>query len=95
MTTDIMEKKPATPKAPASKDELIVRQSQLERAIDMFKLIDYQPSIREVCRLSQILTEFIFTWNENADELKTFDDYVLKQKSQLLQSQLETLINDK
>lgn len=82
-------------KAPKDKDELIVRQSQMERAIELFSLLNYQPSVIEVCRLSQILTEFIFSWDTKAKELKDFDDHILKQKQLIIQSQLETLINDK
>lgn len=78
-----------------TKDEVIVRQSQMQRAIEMYTLINYQPSVREVCRLSQILTEFIFSWDLNAKELKDFDDYILQQKQLIIQSQLETLLNDK
>lgn len=78
-----------------TKDEVIVRQSQMQRAIELYTLINYQPTVVEVCRLSQILTEFIFTWDLKAKELKDFDDYILKQKQLIIQSQLETLINDK
>jgi hypothetical protein len=57
----------------ASKDELIVRQSQMERAIEMFHLLEIKPSVREVCRLSQILTQFIFDGNQNHSDIKQFE----------------------
>jgi hypothetical protein len=57
----------------ASKDELIVRQSQIERAIEMFHLLEIKPSVREVCRLSQILTQFIFDGEVNHPDIKQFE----------------------
>lgn len=59
-------------KAP-SQAELIVRQSQLQRAIEIYSLTDKKPSVRQICRLSKLLTEFIFTWDENTQGLKDFD----------------------
>jgi hypothetical protein len=53
--------------------ELIVRQSQLQRSIELFQLIGIKPSVREVCRLSQILTEFIFNWDVNNKDIKQFE----------------------
>ena len=61
-------------KAP-SKDELIVRQSQLQRSIEIFQLTGRKPSIQEICRLSKVLTEFIFTGDYNTDALKNFDKW--------------------
>ena len=58
-----------------TKDEIIVRQSQLQRSIEIFKLTGRKPSIQEICRLSQVLTEFIFTWDYNVDALKNFDKW--------------------
>ena len=58
-----------------TKDEIIVRQSQMQRAIEIFALTDRQPSIQEICRLSKVLTEFIFSWDEKAEPLKNFDKY--------------------
>jgi len=78
-----------------SKDELIVRQSQMERAIEIYTLIGEKPSIREICRLSKLLTEFIFTWNENDDSLKKFDsNYKLKSREELNEL-LKNMINVK
>jgi len=57
----------------ATQQELIVRQSQLQRAIEMFQLMGIKPSVREVCRLSQILTEFIFDGNEKSQSIKDFE----------------------
>lgn len=60
----------------AAKDnqELIVRQSQLQRSIELFHLIGIKPSIREVCRLSQILTDFIFNGDYNSADIKKFEE---------------------
>ena len=60
----------------AAKDnqELIVRQSQLQRSIELFQLIGIKPSIREVCRLSQILTQFIFDGDVNNPDIKKFEE---------------------
>jgi hypothetical protein len=57
----------------ATQQELIVRQSQLQRAIEMFQLMGIKPSVREVCRLSQILTDFIFDWDEKSVGIKDFE----------------------
>jgi hypothetical protein len=59
----------------AAKDnqELIVRQSQLQRAIELFQLMGIKPSVREVCRLSQILTQFIFDGDQNNPDIKQFE----------------------
>jgi len=70
-----------------SRDELIVRQSQMERAIEIYTLIGEKPSIREICKLSKLLTEFIFTWNLNDDKLKKFDsNYKLLSREELNES---------
>jgi len=60
----------------AAKDnqELIVRQSQLQRSIELFHLIGIKPSVREVCRLSQILTQFIFDGDVNNPDIKQFEE---------------------
>lgn len=62
-----------------TKDEIIVRQSQLQRAIEIYTLTGQKPSVQEVCRLSQILTEFIFTWDEKSDSIKKFDNHIKEQ----------------
>jgi hypothetical protein len=67
-----------TPRIP-TKDEIIVRQSQLERAIEIYTLIGQKPSVQEICRLSQILTEFIFTWDLKSDDMKNFDKHITGQ----------------
>ena len=66
-------------KCPKDKDELIVRQSQMERAIEMYALLGVQPTVHEVCRLSQILTEFIFNWDTSNEDLKNFSNHIQKQ----------------
>lgn len=55
--------------------ESIIRQSQLERAIEIFTLMEVKPSLREILRLSQILTEFQYTWNLNNYELIKFEKH--------------------
>lgn len=59
-----------------TKDEIIVRQSQLQRAIEIYTLLGQRPSVQEICRLSQLLTEFIFTWDVAAPDLKKFDQHI-------------------
>ena len=66
-------------KCPKDKDELIVRQSQMERAIELYALLGVKPSIQEVCRLSQILTEFVFSWDTSNEDLKNFSNHIQKQ----------------
>jgi hypothetical protein len=61
-------------KAP-TKDEIIIRQSQLQRSVEIFQLTGRKPSVREICRLSKLLSNFIWTWNEDAEELRKFDKW--------------------
>jgi hypothetical protein len=68
----------STPRIP-TKDEIIVRQSQLQRAIEIYTLLGQKPSVQEICRLSQILSEFIFTWDEQSEALKKFDKHITGQ----------------
>jgi hypothetical protein len=84
--------------APRDKDELIVRQSQMERAIEMFQLLEIKPSVREVCRLSQILTQFIFDGNQNHSDIKQFEKIMgIKSHSTLVVSKemVDTLKENK
>ena len=62
-------------KMAAAKDnqELIVRQSQLQRSIELFHLFGIKPSLQEVCRLSQILTQFIFDGDHKSADIKQFE----------------------
>jgi hypothetical protein len=62
-----------------TKDEIIVRQSQLQRAIEIYTLLGQKPSVQEICRLSQILSEFIFTWDEKSESMKKFDKHITGQ----------------
>lgn len=73
-------------KVPKDKDELIVRQSQMDRAIQLFHLLELKPSVKEVCRLSQILTEFIFTWDIDNADLNKFNNFVKDLNSQKKQN---------
>jgi hypothetical protein len=73
--------------APKDNQEIIVRQSQMERAIQMFQLMGIKPSVREVCRLSQILTQFIFDGNQNHPDIKQFEKVMgIKSHSTLVAS---------
>jgi hypothetical protein len=56
-------------------NERIIRQSQLERAIELMKLFEIKPTLREVLRLSQILTNFQYDWNLNHYELVKFEKH--------------------
>lgn len=56
-------------------NERIIRQSQLERAIELFKLFEIKPTLREVLRLSQILTNFQYDWNLSHYELVKFENH--------------------
>ena len=77
-----------------TKDELIVRQSQMERAIEIYSLIGEKPSLREICRLSKLLTQFIFTWDENDENLKKFDGHFkLKTKEEMNKLLMEVIDN--
>ena len=81
-----------------SQQELIVRQSQLQRAIELYELMGIQPSVREVCRLSQILTQFIFDGNENHNDIKQFEKVMgIKAHSTLVVSKemIDTLKENK
>jgi hypothetical protein len=71
-----------------TKDELIVRQSQLQRSIEIFQLTGRKPSIQEICRLSKVLTEFIFTGDYNVDALKNFDKWTGNELKQELVDKL-------
>jgi len=53
--------------------EIIVRQSQLQRSIELFQLLNIKPSVKEVCRLSQILTDFIFDGDINNKNITQFE----------------------
>ena len=83
--------------ATPTQQELIVRQSQLQRSIEMFQLMGIKPSVREVCRLSQILTDFIFDWNEKSVAIKDFEKAMgIKHHSGLVAKDLiETLKENK
>lgn len=55
--------------------EAIIRQSQLERSIELFQLFEVKPTLREVLRLSQILTNFQYDWNVNNYEILKFEKH--------------------
>jgi hypothetical protein len=71
--------------------ELIVRQSQLQRSIELFTLLGIKPSVQEVCRLSQILTQFIYDGDVNNEDIKKFQKAMdIKPHSQVITKQKET-----
>jgi hypothetical protein len=77
----------------AAKDnqEVIVRQSQLQRAIELYQLLGIKPSVREVCRLSQILTQFIFDGDKDHPDIKQFEKAMgIKSHSQVIVKPKET-----
>lgn len=78
-----------------TRDEIIVRQSQMQRAIEMYALIGERPSLGEVCRLSQLLTEFIFTWDHKSEGIKNFDKHFKLESKEDLQNKLQQLIEIK
>jgi hypothetical protein len=55
--------------------ESIIRQSQLERSVEIFTLMGIKPSLKEILRLSQVLTNFQYDWNLQAEEIKMFDKH--------------------
>jgi hypothetical protein len=71
--------------------ELIVRQSQLQRSIELFTLLGIKPSVQEVCRLSQILTQFIYDGDVNNEDIKKFQKAMgIKPHSQVISKPKET-----
>jgi hypothetical protein len=56
-------------------NERIIRQSQMERSIELFQLFEVKPTLREVLRLSQLLTNFQYDWNVNNYELMKFENH--------------------
>ena len=55
--------------------ESIIRQSQLERSVEIFTLMEIKPTLKEILRLSQVLTNFQYDWNLQAEEIKMFDKH--------------------
>lgn len=55
--------------------ELSLRQTQLDSAIKVFELMGVKPSLRELLRLSQILTDFQYSWNINNYEIMKFEKH--------------------
>jgi len=71
--------------------EIIIRQSQLQRSIELFTLLRIKPSVQEVCRLSQILTQFIYDGDVNNEDIKKFQKAMdIKPHSQVISKPKET-----
>lgn len=69
------------------KQLVIVRQSQLDRTIDMFKMMDIQPTkLSEVVSLHQILVDLVMTGEYDKKRCIDFDDYWNKQKNKKQQN---------
>lgn len=82
-------------KAPRDKDELIVRQSQMERAIDVCKLLEYKPTLIQLLRISQVLTQFIFDWDLKNPDLRKLSSHIADPSQNELVTQIETILKDK
>lgn len=67
-------------KEPTRCGEAIIRQSQLQRAIELFQLFQVKPTLREVLRLSQVLTDFQYNWELNTYPIIEFEKH-FKQES--------------
>jgi len=60
-----------------AKQLLIVRQSQMERAIELMTLFGIKPtSLSPVIGLQEILTEFILTGKHNTQRVKDFNKWL-------------------
>jgi hypothetical protein len=59
-----------------SQAEMIVRQSQLQRSIEIFALLGKKPKLRQILRLSQLLVDFQWTDDLNNDDIKKFDKWL-------------------
>lgn len=71
-------------KEPTRDGEAIIRQSQLQRAIELFQLFQVKPTLREVLRLSQVLTDFQYTWELNHYEILNFEQHFKQNASPAL-----------
>lgn len=76
-------------------NERIIRQSQLERAIEMFQLFEVKPTLREVLRLSQILTNFQYDWNLSHYELVKFENHFKQVTNEKLLDSVPHQVADK
>jgi hypothetical protein len=66
-----------------SKDEIIVRQSQMERSIEIMAVLQKEGvklEMSHLLRVHQLLNEFIWT-NQITKEMKDFDLWLSKQQS--------------
>lgn len=64
--------------------ESIIRQSQLERSLEIFTLLGLKPSLKSILRLSQILVEFQYDWDLESKDIEKFDiHYGLQKPAQI------------
>ena len=67
--------------------ESIIRQSQLERSVEIFTLLGIQPSLKGILRLSQILVEFQYDWDLQSSDIEKFDTHYGLQKPAQIKGQ--------
>jgi hypothetical protein len=70
--------------------ESIIRQSQLERSVEIFTLLGIQPSLKGILRLSQILVEFQYDWDLQSADIEKFDTHYGLQKPSQIKSKEQT-----
>jgi hypothetical protein len=70
--------------------ESIIRQSQLERSVEIFTLLGIQPSLKGILRLSQILVEFQYDWDLQSADIEKFDIHYGLQKPSQIKSKEQT-----
>jgi hypothetical protein len=76
-------------------NEIEIRQTQLQTALDMFHLFQVKPTLREVLRLSQILTNFQYDWNLANYELVKFEKHFGLESSSKLMETIPHINGDK
>lgn len=62
---------------------LIVRQSQLERAMEYYKVLGIAPSLTELIRTAELLKDFVYEGinGDIKNRVNGFDTYVSKKKN--------------
>jgi len=61
---------------------LIVRQSQLERAMEYYRTIGVEPSLTELVRTAELLKDFVYNGIDTNTQTRVtaFDEYVKTKK---------------
>lgn len=65
-------------------NELQVRQNQLNTAIEAFKVMQVKPTLKELLRLSQVLTDFVYDNNLNTYEIAKFEKHFQQSSNEKL-----------